>query len=869
MDDTATTPQIKSTTISPSRMMGREVGGASGSVGKESNIGKLSRILRTTRIKVNDVEVRTKDHDKGIKINAEKITRIKKILKQQKSDLAEKLRGLDEAAELASVEQGLDEIIKTLQKERKAEEKAAEAARRKKEKDRAKSREKKLESGLGKGIKKVVGTVVKPFKSIFDKILGFLLNVLIGRTIIKLIDWFGDKENQKKIQTLFRFIKDWWPALTAAVLLFGTGFGALAGGIVSIVGGFIPKLLSLSVKLAAAVAKSPFAIGAGLFAAGAVVPALFPQTVKDDADKQADKAAGEKGNQQAAEDLRNQKGGFFDFLTGAGQERREQAQRLETGEEKRYGFFGELNSGGQVPGRGPNKDTIPAMLTPGEFVMSRGAVDKFGADTLASMNAMGGGTNNPKVTSGVTYARGGGGVGPSFAEHSSDRKYSSGSLMTDPFGALDRILGQKFGVRMSGGKDRKEAATPPPTAAPTGPPPFLDPGKQSKSKSKQETSEDQTAGSIPERMLKSPTFRDSGLLFLRSMLGGLGGRITEQDLSQASREELTKAIARAKKRTSAELRVARQKLAEAKAKKFNKQVLAERQSMVDRLERGEIRVLYRDYYDGNNEKNITPAAEDAKSILGQFWAAATANGGFQVVNERYDFEQMNDPMAVLKGDSRGIPTDPEKGVAGKKITLRQRLQALNQLNPFAKDMAVDVVLGEKPTRERIMNNVMSKLGNLGMMFGAAVNPAGALAPVVANALGVPEPSGQKQEPQVKPSKPPGTPMTQSELLNAQRYAESKGKYFSSTDGKTYASYQAALDAQRIKPAQISRSQRQLTPTIGPPVKPQPKVEFMDIVDRFNQLGEPAPTGRNNIPPFAAATGGSKPKTDLLGLLTNF
>jgi hypothetical protein len=36
------------------------------------------------------------------------------------------------------------------------------------------------------------------------------------------------------------------------------------------------------------------------------------------------------------------------------------------------------------------------MLTDGEFVMSKGAVDnKFGIDTLASMNAMGGGTNIP------------------------------------------------------------------------------------------------------------------------------------------------------------------------------------------------------------------------------------------------------------------------------------------------------------------------------------------------------------------------------------------------------------------------------------------------------------------------------------------
>ena len=417
MDDTVTTPVIKSTTISASKMMGREVDGASGSVGKESKIGKLSRILRTTRIKVNAVETQVQNFDRTIKLNSEKITRLKNIIKIQKSDLAENLSSLDQTAEFASVEKGLDEIIKTLQKERKAEEKAAEAARRKKERDRAKAREKKLESGLGKGIKKVVGTVVKPFKSIFDKIFDFLLNVLVGRTIIKLIGWFSDGKNQEKIQSLIRFVKDWWPALTAAVLLFGTGFGSLAGGLVALVAGFIPKFLALSVKLAAAIAKNPFAIGTALFLAGAAVPALFPQTVEDEADKQANKAAEEKGNEQAAADIRAQNENrnplqrFGDFITGAGAEREEQAQRLETGEEKRYGFFGELNGGGRVPGRGLNKDTVPAMLTPGEFVMSRGAVDKFGADTLESMNAMGGGTNIPKRSSGITYASGGGMIG--------------------------------------------------------------------------------------------------------------------------------------------------------------------------------------------------------------------------------------------------------------------------------------------------------------------------------------------------------------------------------------------------------------------------------------------------------------------------
>ena len=58
-----------------------------------------------------------------------------------------------------------------------------------------------------------------------------------------------------------------------------------------------------------------------------------------------------------------------------------------------------FNKGGPVPGSG-NKDTVPAMLTPGEFVMSKGAVQRYGADTLAGMNAAAGGTNKPTLMGG-------------------------------------------------------------------------------------------------------------------------------------------------------------------------------------------------------------------------------------------------------------------------------------------------------------------------------------------------------------------------------------------------------------------------------------------------------------------------------------
>ena len=65
-----------------------------------------------------------------------------------------------------------------------------------------------------------------------------------------------------------------------------------------------------------------------------------------------------------------------------------------------------FNKGGKVPGSGTG-DTVPAMLTPGEFVMSKGAVDQIGADNLMAMNKAGGGTNVPKM---MKFA--GGGVVP-------------------------------------------------------------------------------------------------------------------------------------------------------------------------------------------------------------------------------------------------------------------------------------------------------------------------------------------------------------------------------------------------------------------------------------------------------------------------
>lgn len=62
------------------------------------------------------------------------------------------------------------------------------------------------------------------------------------------------------------------------------------------------------------------------------------------------------------------------------------------------GFAG----GGMVPGTG-NGDTVPAMLTPGEFVIRKQSVNKIGADRLASINRYASG-GQVKVEDGTTGA---------------------------------------------------------------------------------------------------------------------------------------------------------------------------------------------------------------------------------------------------------------------------------------------------------------------------------------------------------------------------------------------------------------------------------------------------------------------------------
>jgi hypothetical protein len=259
------------------------------------------------------------------------------------------------------------------------------------EKKRRGLREKMLE-GSGKiwdGIKSTGEKVIKPFQSIWSKILGFIQTIFFGRIFYKILEWMGNPDNHGKIQSIIQFFKDWWPTLLTAYLLFGNSFGRMAVKLgvtvakfaVKLVTKLIPKMLAGLAKLKAGKILKGGLIGGALLGAGVIAGKMMSGGGDDD----------DTTTETTSQSFTTRGGPEADQLQNQMAESR--------GEETQ-----EFKEGGFVSGPG-GVDKVPARLTAGEFVMSKGAVQKYGADTLSNMNAAGGGTNIPTLGG---YSEGGG-----------------------------------------------------------------------------------------------------------------------------------------------------------------------------------------------------------------------------------------------------------------------------------------------------------------------------------------------------------------------------------------------------------------------------------------------------------------------------
>jgi hypothetical protein len=268
-----------------------------------------------------------------------------------------------------------------------------------------------LKKGFG-GLKSAADKVVKPVTSLFGEVFKFLGNLIAGRALMLLLDWFQNPENQKKILAIGKFLKKTWPVLLAAFLLFGTTFGQMVVRMGVIFTKFLvvqlPKLL---LQLATAIGKMKLAalgkfglIAGGVVAAGAGIYATGKMLQKDKvgknlADEEVSKTNAlveggmDTGSAKVLADstrLPDAGGG------GSVNNMKTSTDMLQLRNDPLGGGFNKFKEGGFVSGPA-GVDKVPAKLTAGEFVMSKGAVQKYGVDTLASMNAAGGGTNRPTV----------------------------------------------------------------------------------------------------------------------------------------------------------------------------------------------------------------------------------------------------------------------------------------------------------------------------------------------------------------------------------------------------------------------------------------------------------------------------------------
>ena len=353
--------------------------------------------------------------------NEKKITLLKKIIQAPKA-IDPKFKSLGEfpvAESLDNIHGALDDLLETIRSDKKLEDEKEEYARLKREREEREAKKKALRKQRWEGIKKVASTIIKPFRSLWDKIWGFISTILLGNIVLRIIRWMGDPKNQKTLENIGRFFKDWWPVMLASYLLFGNSFGKMAVWLVATVSKWTIKLVTVLIpKLAAAIAKlklgnllslipggallkSALLFGGGALATYGIGKMLGKDKVVENV-TEADNTKREA--LKTAESTKDLSAGEIEALVQGTRTRDAGGpgtiNNMKDLHNDPLGLRNDplggvkFNQGGFVSGPS-GVDLVPARLTAGEFVMSKGAVQKWGADTLASMNAAGGGTNRP------------------------------------------------------------------------------------------------------------------------------------------------------------------------------------------------------------------------------------------------------------------------------------------------------------------------------------------------------------------------------------------------------------------------------------------------------------------------------------------
>jgi len=385
-----------------------------------------------------------------------------KVAFPEKEEGDKKLVGLAAIADdIAAIRKTVESIADLMTQQISMIKKELEKDRRLKEGKKRQDKENLLEKG-GKAVLALAKKMLSPVQSLLDRIIKFLTTVLVGHLVLKLFQWFADPANKKKVDTIFRFIKDWWPALLAAFLLFGTSAGAL---IRTVLGTLTKLTITMARKgipmLLNFIRKNPYvagalAIGGTALLANEVTGQRKAAGIQADQQSKVDrgKALSVQGTDTMADKMPStgnlrpasptgslqgaSGGGLIKGFAGGG-------EQMVTP----YGGDGEITKETGVTVAGAGRDTQLTALRPKEFVLVPGAAQELGIDRLKKLNKKHGGTNAPKFinTNNVQLAYGGGLIGKGLNALGNLGLPGTGSVMAPRYtdmGYQNKFLGMNL-----------------------------------------------------------------------------------------------------------------------------------------------------------------------------------------------------------------------------------------------------------------------------------------------------------------------------------------------------------------------------------------------------------------------------------------
>ena len=348
----------------------------------------------------------------------------KKKRKKRKASLEENV---------AAIRKSVEKIFKVLNGQFEAIKKKSELDRRNKQKEKRRKKESALE-GAGKFMMNQAMKLAAPTFDLLDRLFKFLGTIILGRVLVKLLEWLADPKNKEKVESLGRFLEDWWPVLLSAFVLFATPLGGL---IRSVLAGVVKLSMFMAKKAIPGLLRfaraHPLAAAATVVVGGAAIGGIMQsQTQSNDPER------AKEGKTQLDDTL--EFGGVTGDPMGA-------LAFRGGGRVPRYSRGGGIQrnkrtmpSGGKITHstgkkvRGAGKDTQMIVAQPGEIVMSKPAVDKIGAPFLLGLNKMGGGTNQPTYSKmgDIQFAQGGGQIGVNINDNLNNLSIQELSKLLDP-----------------------------------------------------------------------------------------------------------------------------------------------------------------------------------------------------------------------------------------------------------------------------------------------------------------------------------------------------------------------------------------------------------------------------------------------------